>query len=136
MSLRNETDWVNYTPNGGAEYMSAIMGREYDYEGINEIGDRIFNLVRAIWIRDGYTTHQDPLWPVAVDELWDLHFERKDREGVNYTDKEGFESSKQDYYDERGWVDGVPTRATLERFGLSDVADELEKRELMPKGTQ
>jgi aldehyde:ferredoxin oxidoreductase len=131
-ATRNDTDWVDYTPHGAPEYMSAITGEEYSIEHFNEIGDRISQLVRAIWVRDGYTTVDHPLWGKDVDTLWELHFERKDRQGVNYTDKAGFESARSDYYAERGWVDGVPTRATLERFGLGDVADDLEKRNLLP----
>lgn len=129
---RDVMDWMDATPHGGPEYMSAIMGEEYTMDYFNEVGDRIAHLMRAIWVRDGYTTVSDPLWGKEVDGLWDLHFERLDREGTNYTDKQGFESSKQDYYKERGWVDGVPTRATLEKIGLADVADDLEKRMLMP----
>jgi aldehyde:ferredoxin oxidoreductase len=131
-STRDETDWLYHTPHGAPEYMSAIMGEDYDLEEFHEIGDRITNLVRAIWVRDGYTTVDDPFWGNEVDALWDMHFERKDRDGVNYTDREGFESARDDYYQERGWVKGVPTRATLERYNLGDVADELEKRALMP----
>jgi aldehyde:ferredoxin oxidoreductase len=133
LALRDDLDWVNFTPNGGMEYMSAIMGRDYSYEEINRVGDRITNLIRAIWVRDGYTTVDDPVWPKAVDMLWDMHYERTDPEGVNLTDRAGFLSAQQDYYAERGWVDGVPTRATLEEYGLADVAKELEQRGLMPK---
>lgn len=130
---RNYEDWMNYTPHGGSEMMSAVMGREYTMEELDFIGARIANLVRAIWVRDGYTSVVDPFWGGAVDTHWDLTFQRKNSEGKNLTDKAGFDATIQDYYKERGWVKGVPTRATLEKYGLGDVADDLEARGLMPE---
>ena len=37
-------------------------------------------------------------------------------------------------YEEMGWdkVTGAPTRATLEKFGLKDVADKLASANLLP----
>ena len=53
------------------------------------------------------------------------------QDGVLFTDPDGFKATRDDYYKERGWVDGVPTRATLERLGLGYVADDLEARGLL-----
>jgi len=41
------------------------------------------------------------------------------------------------YYDRRGWdrKTGWPTRETYEKYGLKDVADELEKIGRVPNGT-
>lgn len=131
---RDPIDWLDHSPTGGSELLSAIFGREITNEELDEIGERITNLVRAIWVRDGYTTVDDPFWGKAVDTLWDLHFQRKSTDGKNLTLKSGFDATIQDYYKERGWVDGVPTRATLERLGLKDVADDLAERNLLPVG--
>ena len=40
------------------------------------------------------------------------------------------ELMKDDYYAHRGWEvkTGIPSRATLERFGLNEIADDLERR--------
>ena len=129
---RDLIDWLDHSPHGGSELLSAIFGREVTNEELDEIGARIVNLIRAIWVRDGYTTVDDPFWGKAVDTLWDMHFQRKNTEGKNLTLKSGFDATIQDYYKERGWVKGVPTRATLERLGLKDVADDLAKRNLLP----
>lgn len=85
------------------------------YEECVETGERISNLIRAIWVRDGYTTVKDEFWGGDYDTLWDMQFKRKDPDGVLFTDLDGFRSTREDYYKERGWIDGVPTRATLER---------------------
>lgn len=129
---RDPIDWLDHSPTGGSELLSAIFGREVTNEELDETGDRITNLVRAIWVRDGYTTVDDPFWGKAVDTLWDLHFQRKSTDGKNLTLKSGFDATVQDYYKERGWVDGVPTRAALEKLGLKDVADDLAERNLLP----
>ncbi|MFC2017746.1 aldehyde ferredoxin oxidoreductase N-terminal domain-containing protein [Chloroflexota bacterium] len=129
---RDLEDWINHSPTGGSEYLSAIFGRDVTYEELDKTGEMIVNLVRAIWIRDGYTTVDDPFWGKAVDTLWDMHFERKGSDGKSLTLRTGFEATIKDYYKERGWVKGVPSRATLERLGLKDVADDLASRNLLP----
>lgn len=129
---RDPADWIDHSPTGGSEFLSAIFGRDVTNEELDETGEMITNLVRAIWVRDGYTTVDDPFWGKAVDTLWDLHFERKDPDGRNLTLRSGFEATMKDYYKERGWVKGVPTRATLKKLGLKDVADDLAKRNLFP----
>ena len=42
---------------------------------------------------------------------------------------------KDRYYALRGWDQktGLPTRATLEAYGMKEVADDLEARGLLPK---
>ena len=45
-------------------------------------------------------------------------------------DREQFTKMLEDYYFLRGWDPGtgIPTRSTLEEYGLRDVADELERK--------
>ena len=128
---RNYEDWEFVTPHGGSEFMTAVTGREYTTEELDRVGARITHLIRAIWVRDGYTTFDDPFWKTEVDAMWPIQYERVDEEGRHYIPKEGFEATIQDYYKERGWIDGVPTRATLESFGLKDVADDLDSQGLL-----
>ena len=123
--------WLYHTPNGASEFLTEIFGHEVSYEECVETGERICNLIRAIWVRDGYTTVVDPFWGGDYDTLWDMQFKRRDPDGVLFTDPDGFKATRADYYKERGWVDGVPTRATLERLGLGYVADDLEARGLL-----
>lgn len=128
---RDYEDWLYHSPHGGSEFLEAVTGNPISLEELDQIGSRITHLIRAIWVRDGYTTTKDGFWGNEVDALWPIQYERKDPEGRNYNPKEGFEATIQDYYAERGWVDGVPTRQTLETFGLKDVADDLENRGLL-----
>lgn len=128
---RDYTDWLYYSPHGGEQFMSAVMGREYTLEELNHIGARIAHLIRAIWVRDGYTTYKDDFWGNEVDAMWQSIYDRTDEQGHHYVPKEEYEKTLQMYYEERGWVDGVPTRATLEAFNMKDVADDLEARGLL-----
>ena len=50
-------------------------------------------------------------------------------------EEKGLEQMKSEYYALKGWdvATGIPTRETLEKRGLSDVADDLERRGKLPK---
>jgi len=52
-------------------------------------------------------------------------------------DRDQFEKMKDEYYEIRGWdiATGLPTRRTLEGLGLKDVADDLERRGLLGRGS-
>lgn len=131
-TYRDPLDALTRTPTGGAEYLSAIFGKTVTNESLSDTADMISQLTRAIFVRDGYTSVKDAFWGNAVDTFWDYIFQRKDSKGVDFTNKAGFEQLRASYYQERGWVNGVPTRATLEKYGLKDVADDLAKRNLLP----
>jgi aldehyde:ferredoxin oxidoreductase len=49
-------------------------------------------------------------------------------------DREDMEKAKDSFFEQLGWdkKTGAPTRATLERLGLGDVAAELGKKGLLP----
>lgn len=128
---RDYEDWLYHSPHGGSEFMEAVTGKPISLAELDEIGSRITNLIRAIWVRDGYTTQEDSFWGNEVDALWPMQYERKDPQGRVYNPREGFQATIADYYAERGWVEGVPTRQTLETYGLKDVADELESKGLL-----
>lgn len=119
-------DMVANSPNGGPEYRSAITGEEVTYEQLREQARQDINMVRACWVRDGYTATG------VFDTFWDVQFEvRNEVTGELGLPREKFEKAIQDYYQLRGWVNGVPTRETLEKYGLKDVADDLETRGLL-----
>lgn len=119
-------EMLENTPNGGPEYISAITGENVTYEDLMKHSKAYVNLVRACWVRDGYTKTG------VFDTFWDVQFEVRNKEtGRLGLPKEEFERSIQDYYKLRGWINGVPSRETLENYNLKDVADELEKRGLL-----
>ena len=81
-------------------------------------------LERALAVRDGRTRRDDA--------LHDLYFEKEDAGGRKYR-REDLERAKSEFYRLMGWdvKTGIPTVSTLERLGLKEVAEGLEKRGLL-----
>ncbi len=126
---------------------SAITGNETDEEGMYKIGERIFNLQRAVRIRQGWGgrdgdklmehLHTEPL------KEGELFFNArglvpgKDGEVTSklgtVVDRAEFEKMKDEYYGYRGWdvETGLQTRTRLEELELGDIADDLERRGLL-----
>jgi aldehyde:ferredoxin oxidoreductase len=123
--LVDEKDMLLHTPVGGPEYLGAIFGRDITWEECMKVGERVINQIRAIWVRDGYTSDNN------YDTFWDQFFEETNKDGKIVTPKDKFQQTMQEYYKQRGWKDGVPTRAKLEELDLKDVADQLQSRGLL-----
>jgi aldehyde:ferredoxin oxidoreductase len=108
------------------KYLHAATGQEYSMEMLNLIGDRILNLVRAFWVREyneNWTRDLDvpPMrWfkePLAAGSM-----------SGSKLDLEKYNAMLDAYYQKRGWDKrGVPLRVTLEKIGLTDVAEQLDK---------
>jgi len=103
---------------------SAVTGMEMSPEESYQKGEMFDNLERALAARDG-RTRQD-------DIFHDLYFEKEDAGGRKYI-REDLERAKTDYYKLMGWdtKTGIPTGQTLEKLGLKEVAEGLEKRGLL-----
>ena len=103
-----------------------------------EIGRRICNLDRAIWVlqgrhRDmevfsGYVYSQPVTRPHVLPVYEDGEWKYSDNVGRTL-DRTKFEEWKTKYFELEGWdVDsGWPTRSTLEDLDLGEVAGELER---------
>jgi len=146
-----------YGPNergltGQAEhaFFNAVTGASMTFEDGMEIGRKIWNLNRAIWViqgrhRDmevltdyhyevgcvpGYTTYEAPYCVPGLHENGEWSYKSV---AGRTLDRAKFEEWKSKYYALEGWdtATGYPTRATLEGLGLDYVADELEGRGLI-----
>ena len=108
-----------------AKLFSAATGVNMDEEELDRAGDRIYNLERAIMVREGRTR--------SLDETVIPYFEKPDRAGIRL-DVEKFRALMDEFYILRGWdpVTGWPKREKLEELGLKDVADELAKIGKLP----
>ncbi|MFC2033603.1 aldehyde ferredoxin oxidoreductase N-terminal domain-containing protein [Chloroflexota bacterium] len=124
-----------------AEILSAVTGEQHDEQSIYNLGERIFNLQRAIHLRDWDAKREIDTLP----EVWyhepvkeafmnpemlvpDKYGKPISREG-SILDKSQFESMKKEYYQIRGWHTdtGLPTEAKLAEIGLEDIGEELKK---------
>lgn len=134
-------------PDGEPKFYNAVTGKNISFEDGIEIGRKIWNLDRAIWIlqgrhRDqevftdynyevgavpGFTTYEVPyVMPVFENGEW------KYKSVAGRTlDRQKVEEFKTKYFALEGWdtASGWPKRETLEELGLGDVADELEKND-------
>lgn len=106
----------------------AVTGMELSEEESYRVGHMLGTLERAIAVRDGRTR--------ADDTFHDLYFEKVDAAGRRYR-KEDLERAKDEYYQLQGWdrSSGIPTRETLERLGLREVAGDLERRGILSRGS-
>jgi len=143
--------WVRFAddhtgdPAMESRVLSAITGKEIDEAGLNRIGERIFNLQRAILLRQGWGGRQgDRLLDYLHDEPLSFVFFTPDcivpgkngeivsRKGAKI-DRADFENLKSEYYVLRGWdvESGLPTEKKLGELGLADVAADLKTRGLL-----
>ena len=128
-----------------SQVLSAITGKEIDEAGLNKIGERIFNLQRAILLRQGWPGRQgDRLLDYLYEEPLQLVFFNPDcivpgkngeivsRKGTK-VDREEFENLKSEYYELRGWdvASGLLTETKLKELELGDVATDLKARGLL-----
>ena len=125
--------------------LSAVTGEPWTEEELYRVGERVFNLQRAILVREGHcgrdsdvlddSFHDRPLRFVGLNP--GCRAPGKDGEMIS---REGemvgrgeFEKMKDEYYALRGWdvATGLQTRAKLEELDLGDMVSELESRQLV-----
>jgi aldehyde:ferredoxin oxidoreductase len=110
-----------------AQNLSAVTGvdRFSSTEELLKIGERIFNLERAFNLREGFTKKQDTLPDRVVKEPMP--------EGPSKGQIFEINPLLDEYYRERGWnlKTGIPEKTKLLELGLKDVADELERLNLL-----
>ena len=143
--------WVRFAddhtgdPTMESRVLSAITGKEMDEAGLHKIGERIYNLQRAILLRQGWGgregdrlmdyLHEEPLQDVFFNP--DCLVPGKDGEIISRkgasVDRSGFEKLKSEYYELRGWEvnSGLPTETKLQDLDLADVAADLKGRDLL-----
>jgi aldehyde:ferredoxin oxidoreductase len=131
------------------QLFSAVTGQETDEAALNRYGERIFNLQRAILLREGWqaVTEDTPAdfnftEPLVFDSLNpQLIVPGPTEEPVSVKgtvlDRDEFEAMRREFYELRGWdaQTGLPGLEVLNRLGLSDVADELQKKNLVAEST-
>ncbi len=122
------------------QVFSAVTGIDTDENGLNLYGERIFNLQRAILLREGWRPVADDAPPefnftdpIVFDKLNpQLIVPGPAEEPVStkgaVLDRSEFEQMRARYYKLRGWdpETGLQSAACLERLDMPDVKDALE----------
>jgi len=105
-------------------FLKAVTGLDMTMNDLFVAADRIFNLMRAFWVRE-YAA----VWGRSMDNPPARWFDEPVKEGPfkgTCLDREKFDRLLGLYYDKRGWDSrGIPTKGTLAKLGLGDVAQEL-----------
>jgi aldehyde:ferredoxin oxidoreductase len=106
-----------------AAALSAGLGQEITVDDLIDTAYRIAAQERAFAVREGLTREHDTL-PKKL-----INYQMPGTWPEDKIDPQSIERMKSDYYAAMAWdmESGVPTRATLEAHGLSDVASDLEK---------
>jgi len=136
MVSRHTPDGVG-DPTLESRYFSAVTGIDMDEAGLHEYGERIFNLQRAILIREGHRPRTDdapaefnftdPVETVfmnpevIVPGPGDAIVSHKGKT----LDREVYESIRREFYELRGWdpQTGEQKKETLARQGLQELMD-------------
>jgi aldehyde:ferredoxin oxidoreductase len=121
-------------PGGGIEHstllgiLNAATGWEMTMNEYMDAGARAVELTRAFNAREGLTRNEDILPKRLMDPLPDGAFAGKP------FSSDILRSMLDNYYELRGWdkKTGLPTRASLHRAALDEVADELGRMKLLP----
>ncbi len=128
--------------------VSAVTGKELDENEFYRLGERVFNLQRAIRVREGYQFRKDDTLPerfftvplATTTRSPECTVPGKDGQAISkkgaVLDREKFEKLKDEFYALRGWdvASGRQTMATLSKLGLEDIARELEQKGLIAEG--
>ena len=127
----------NYEGDNGieAQLYSLVTGDRKDAAELDLVAERIFNLHRALTVRDMGTAEMRTVHDTIPDRIFDLPENKQPfTPGTSKMDREDMERAKDLFYQALGWdrKTGAPTRATLERLGLRDVAEKLAGMGLLP----
>jgi aldehyde:ferredoxin oxidoreductase len=124
--------------------VSVVTGKEIDEHGLYRMGERAFNLQRAILVREGHEGRKSDTLPEACYTT-PLTSEARNPECLvpgeegQVVSKKGavfdrgkFENIKEEYYELRGWdiATGLLKTEMLEGLGLQEIAQDLEQRGL------
>ncbi len=134
-------------PSIESRLLSAVSGMDVDEQEYYRIGERVFNLQRAIFCREGHCGRRDDVLPdfnfaepLLIDKIYFGIFnpdfmlpgpggELITRKGA-VLDRDGFERMLDEYYRHRGWetATGLQTDAKLRELGLEWLIPDIAKQ--------
>ena len=121
-----------------AKYMSAVLGVEYTYEDQMFDMERISHMLRGITAISFAINEGSKNLRLDHDAIPAWNFDKDPdipvfTEGTDKMDREDMEKAKTMFYEAMGWntETGVPTRETLHKFGLDDLAAKMDEYDLL-----
>ncbi len=131
-----------------SQVCSVVTGMDVSEQELYGLGERVFNLQRAVLVREGRRGREHD----AIEEFnfgvpLKAEFNNPEclvpgKDGEPFSrkgmvvDRNAFERMKDEYYEHRGWdvATGLQTRRKLDDLGLSDVAVKLAGESLLAAG--
>ena len=109
---------------------SSATGIDMSEDGLYKAGERIYNLARAVMVKEMGTRDMRNTHDTFPDHIFENHNPATNSPPV---DRKKFEALKTTYYHLREWDEstGLPTRKKLENLGLHKVASGLEELRLL-----
>lgn len=131
-------------PSIESRILSAVLGAPWSETDLYRVGERVFNLQRAVLLREGHRArahdcladewHEKPIQTHVADP--DLLVPGPGGEVVSQlgrrAHRQDFERIRDDYYQRRGWdvPTGLPSAEGLRALGMDEVAQDLLARGL------
>ena len=113
-------DFAGYTHQMKADILNAITGWNYTTKQLfQEVGGRINQLCRMFALKHGYDPKRNDTLPPRMFEPL--------KEGGAAGKVPPLDKMLKEYYEVRGWVNGIPTEETLRKFGLDFAIPDLKK---------
>jgi len=107
-------------------FLKAATGVEMTLDNLFTIADRLYNLIRAFWLRE-YSENWSREMDVPPARWFEEPLTKGPLKGAKL-DRTKYDTMLQMYYRKRGWDKrGIPTKTTLNKLGLEDVAEQLKK---------
>jgi aldehyde:ferredoxin oxidoreductase len=105
------------------KFLEAATGEKITMDDLYELGDRIYALIRSFWKREYPNFGKS--WDYPPERWFEEPLTKGSLKGTK-VDRTGYENMLKWYYEQRGWdTNGIPTKKTLDKLGLSEVAQEL-----------
>jgi aldehyde:ferredoxin oxidoreductase len=108
------------------KYLEAATGIEMTLDDLWKMGDRVYALVRAFWVRE-YGDEWDRFMDYPPEKWFKYPLTEGELAGKKL-DNEKYDKLLTYYYDKRGWDNrGIPTIETMKELGLSEEAKMLSQ---------
>ncbi len=109
------------------KFLHAATGLEITWKDLNVIADRIYALIRCFWVRE-FGKNWSREMDVPPARWFKEPLTKGPMKGAKL-DRAKYDVMLSKYYRKRGWDGrGTPTKTTLKKLGLDDVAKQLGKR--------
>ncbi len=118
-----------------AKFFSMATGFETSEAELDLMGEKILTLHRALTVKQMGTIDMRKEHDLIADWVFDNDPDKKPfTEGTIKMDRDDMQLGLSMFYKEMGWDEktGAPTKATLVKLGLDDVAKDLEALKLLP----